>query len=653
MSGELDEAVARAHEARAEPGVDALNHDLPPASVRGQSGNRYDGVVFGMRPHDCLRRICIQSAESRWLEPLITLMIVASCVAMASVVYGEPAGTTKASILATVERAGLIIFTSEMAIKVLANGLMGHKRAYLNDGWNRLDFCVVMLAWLPILVPAMGHYAALRAVRAMRPLRTLNKLPGMPNLVASMLQTFAELGSIMIILFFTVVIFGVVGVELFGGTRQFVCVVDGNHTLALPARQPGRVLKGGGGDGDDELLILCSPGDLDVCAIGEVCQGTEPVDAVDFDGIAGAFVAIAQTITFDTWTPSMFYLMLNASSYAWIYFLLIALLGGFFIVNLFLAIVFDEFMRCKALLEAQEEVAKVVKQEVGAVRWIQRRWLEILQEQRAKAGKVLPSPPPSPPVPATADGSIPPDKSRKSASPTRAIRGSMMSGMIAERAAQLVKVALAARAKQRADFTPAKVHADMDFDDINQYQRVLEADIEELPDPKKPAGIRGIVWLRPVVESPLFQTASTLFLTINVVVMCLPFAGETEAYRELVQRLVNLLSTLFVLEIVVKYAGLGEDQFLEDGWNRFDASLGGVALLDLLAQALVAAGGINMNSLRALRVMRVLRLLRLMKNLKGVYRIFSSCMTAGQQVLNLFILLFVLMCARAQSVSSF
>ena len=228
-----------------------------------------------------------------------------------------------------------------------------------------------------------------------------------------------------------------------------------------------------------------------------------------------------------------------------------------------------------------------------------------------------------------------------------------MSGMIAERAAQLVKVALAARAKQRADFTPAKVHADMDFDDINQYQRVLEADIEELPDPKKPAGIRGIVWLRPVVESPLFQTASTLFLTINVVVMCLPFAGETEAYRELVQRLVNLLSTLFVLEIVVKYAGLGEDQFLEDGWNRFDASLGGVALLDLLAQALVAAGGINMNSLRALRVMRVLRLLRLMKNLKGVYRIFSSCMTAGQQVLNLFILLFVLMCARAQSVSSF
>ena len=53
-------------------------------------------------------------------------------------------------------------------------------------------------------------------------------------------------------------------------------------------------------------------------------------------------------MTFDTWTDGMYGLMRAASGYAWIYFVTIAFLGGLFVVNLFLCVIFDEFMKSQA-----------------------------------------------------------------------------------------------------------------------------------------------------------------------------------------------------------------------------------------------------------------------------------------------------------------
>ena len=74
-----------------------------------------------------------------------------------------------------------------------------------------------------------------------------------------------------------------------------------------------------------------------------------------FDSVAWAFVTILQVMTFDTWTDAMFALMNGFSYYAWIYFVAIAVLGGLFVVNLFLCVIFDEFMKsqeAEALLSA-------------------------------------------------------------------------------------------------------------------------------------------------------------------------------------------------------------------------------------------------------------------------------------------------------------
>ena len=77
------------------------------------------------------------------------------------------------------------------------------------------------------------------------------------------------------------------------------------------------------------------------------------------------FIAILQAVTFDTWTDPMFDIMASYSYSAWIYFILVAILGGLFVVNLFLAVIFDEFMRAQAEADAEREVTAGLREGGG------------------------------------------------------------------------------------------------------------------------------------------------------------------------------------------------------------------------------------------------------------------------------------------------
>ena len=70
--------------------------------------------------------------------------------------------------------------------QVLAYGFVLNQHAYLRDAWCQLDFVVVMLAWIPILIPSFGNYSVVRSVRALRPLRALKRVPGMPALISAL-----------------------------------------------------------------------------------------------------------------------------------------------------------------------------------------------------------------------------------------------------------------------------------------------------------------------------------------------------------------------------------------------------------------------------------------------------------------------------------
>ena len=81
------------------------------------------------------------------------------------------------------EHLFLVIFTSECLLKIVANGLVLHRNAYLRNGWNILDFGIVMIGLVSTALSLFNFsqfdVKALRAFRVLRPLRLISGLPGL------------------------------------------------------------------------------------------------------------------------------------------------------------------------------------------------------------------------------------------------------------------------------------------------------------------------------------------------------------------------------------------------------------------------------------------------------------------------------------------
>ena len=52
-----------------------------------------------------------------------------------------------------------------------------------------------------------------------------------------------------------------------------------------------------------------------------------------FDSVAMVFIAFIQAVTFDDWATGMYALMSAFSPYVWIYYILIVMVAGLFVVN--------------------------------------------------------------------------------------------------------------------------------------------------------------------------------------------------------------------------------------------------------------------------------------------------------------------------------
>ena len=334
-----DERVALA-------GLEALTDSRvpPPTAVVGRSGQVYhSGSFLCLKPHWWLRRQAILLVESAWFEPFVGMVIVANVGLMAWDSPLDPPLTSKAELVAAANDFFRAFFTNEMVARMLAMGVICHRHSYLRCPWCVLDFTVVALAWLPTLFPDVGNFTALRTLRALRPLRALRFVPGMSTLVQSLLSSLPRLGTTAALSTLVVIVFGIVGEQLYQGVFHYRCTDSSGG--------PRRALKGGGGGGSQraEGVVFCVPsepsaacGEGGTCAYFEAHPEGQPVS---FDSVGEASMAVVQIVTFDSWADTMYDLMAASSPYAWVYVLLVGLLGGFFVANLFTAVVFDEFMR--------------------------------------------------------------------------------------------------------------------------------------------------------------------------------------------------------------------------------------------------------------------------------------------------------------------
>ncbi|GAX76999.1 hypothetical protein CEUSTIGMA_g4446.t1 [Chlamydomonas eustigma] len=103
----------------------------------------------------------------------------------------------------------------EAAIKIVAMGFVFAEYTYLRNGWNVLDFVVVLFCILELT--SFGNYTFVRCFRAFRLLRAITKIESLRIIVESFISALPMLRDvgILVLLYFSV--FGIACLELFKG----------------------------------------------------------------------------------------------------------------------------------------------------------------------------------------------------------------------------------------------------------------------------------------------------------------------------------------------------------------------------------------------------------------------------------------------------
>jgi voltage-gated sodium channel len=128
---------------------------------------------------------------------------------------------------------------------------------------------------------------------------------------------------------------------------------------------------------------------------------------------------------------------------------------------------------------------------------------------------------------------------------------------------------------------------------------------------------RLIEWLRKLVESPRFTRFITAVILFNAVTLGLEtWEPAMEAAGELLVTIDQIVLVIFVFEMLAKLA-VYRLAFFRSGWNIFDLSIVGIALIP-------AAGPFTV--LRALRILRVLRLLSVVPQMRSVVTALISAL---------------------------
>ena len=115
-----------------------------------------------------------------------------------------------------------VAFTIEMCLKIFAMGFIWNVGSYLRDGWNWLDF-VVVVSGLTTSIPGIPKVSILRAVRVLRPLRSLTAIPKLRVLVNALLTAIPELANAIIVILFMFIIFSILGLQVYSGRMHFRC----------------------------------------------------------------------------------------------------------------------------------------------------------------------------------------------------------------------------------------------------------------------------------------------------------------------------------------------------------------------------------------------------------------------------------------------
>ena len=158
----------------------------------------------------------VDFTSSPLFENFIILLIFANSIILAIYDYEDRDNLTPFNQkLETIGEVFTIAFAIEMCLKILAQGMIIHKQAYLRDAWNWLDFVVVITGIMEMSQISWFKVRALRTLRVLRPLRSIKAFPTMRRLVSSLVGSINALLNAVVFMLFVFILFGILAIQQF------------------------------------------------------------------------------------------------------------------------------------------------------------------------------------------------------------------------------------------------------------------------------------------------------------------------------------------------------------------------------------------------------------------------------------------------------
>uniref|UniRef100_A0A670IA08 Voltage-dependent R-type calcium channel subunit alpha n=1 Tax=Podarcis muralis TaxID=64176 RepID=A0A670IA08_PODMU len=523
-------------------------------------------------------------------EYMILATIIANCIVLALEQHlPEDDKTPMSRRLEKTEPYFIGIFCFEAGIKIVALGFVFHKGSYLRNGWNVMDFIVVLSG---ILATAGTHFnthvdlRTLRAVRVLRPLKLVSGIPSLQIVLKSIMKAMVPLLQIGLLLFFAILMFAIIGLEFYSGKLHRACYVNNSG---------------------EEQLDPPHPCGVQGCPAGYECrEWIGPNDGItQFDNILFAVLTVFQCITMEGWT-TVLYNTNDAlgATWNWLYFIPLIIIGSFFVLNLVLGVLSGEFAKERERVENRRAFMKLrrqqqIERELNGYRaWIDKAEEVMLAEENKNSG-------------------------------TSALEALRQQGiclyfceMFVHHLSLLTSPVflfhpVAGTPLARASIKSAKLDGASYF---RHKERLLRISV------------------RHMVKSQVFYWLVLSIVALNTACVAIVHHSQPPWLTHLLYYAEFIFLGLFLLEMSLKMYGMGPRLYFHSSFNCFDCGVTVGSIFEVVWTIFRPGTSFGISVLRALRLLRIFKITKYWASLRNLV---VSLMSSMKSIISLLFLLFL------------
>uniref|UniRef100_T1HGE4 Voltage-dependent calcium channel type A subunit alpha-1 n=1 Tax=Rhodnius prolixus TaxID=13249 RepID=T1HGE4_RHOPR len=534
---------------------------------------------------------------------VVLLTIIANCVVLALEEHlPEGDKTTLAKKLEQTEAYFLGIFCVEASLKILALGFVLHRGSYLRNIWNIMDFFVVVTGFIT-LIPTNDldmDLRTLRAIRVLRPLKLVSGIPSLQVVLKSIIKAMAPLLQIGLLVLFAIVIFAIIGLEFYSGALHKTCYDLEDLTQI--------VLEGDAATPCNTDNKTESPPGSYVCNANEsMCleEWEGPNNGItSFDNIGFAMLTVFQCITMEGWTAILYWVSSsrNFSSFNWLYFVPLIVLGSFFMLNLVLGVLSGEFsnertrVERRAAFHRQRSKQRFNDMLNTYLSWICQAEEVILAEERTTEEEKMHI---------IEVGRLPKVQRTKN-------------NVLEERVKHL-KEEEGEEEGEDASYLKSKVK--------NKGACVSFWRGEK----------RFRFWIRHIVKAQWFYWFVIVLVFFNTVCVAVEHYGQPLYLTKFLYYAEYAFLGLFMMEMLIKMYALGPRIYFESAFNRFDCVVISGSIFEVVWSE-VKSGSFGLSVLRALRLLRIFKVTKYWSSLRNLV---ISLLNSMRSIISLLFLLFL------------